>query len=143
MPALERLQHVPVEYVQQAAIEADSERNERRARLAEIDKLYTEEETELRARRTEIKPLAEQLGSGDTAASAMKQQIALQDYAEARRELPRVHRDLQRAQNDLQIKLRRLQHLRFGRVKMHFTPPNRSHHHAYRRLCRNHRQPIE
>jgi polysaccharide biosynthesis transport protein len=82
----------------------DRERNAKRARLAELDKLYTEKEAELRARRTELRKLAELLGSGDTAALAQKQHMALQEYAEARGELSRLRVERRRAEDDLRIK---------------------------------------
>jgi polysaccharide biosynthesis transport protein len=71
---------------------------------AELDKLYTEKETELRTRRTELRQLAEQLGSGDTAALAQKQQMSLQEYAEARSERSRLRTERRRAEDDLRIK---------------------------------------
>ena len=52
----------------------------------------------------EFKQLAEQLGTGDTGALALKQQIAMQQYAEARNELSRLRYELQRAEDDLQGK---------------------------------------
>ena len=82
----------------------DAERHRQRDRLNELDRLYTEKETEMRSRRTELKQLAEQLGTGDTGALALKQQIALQTYAEARNELSKLRSELQRAKDDLQMK---------------------------------------
>jgi capsular exopolysaccharide synthesis family protein len=82
----------------------DAERHRQRDRLNELDRLYTEKETEMRSRRTELKQLAEQLGTGDTGALALKQQIALQTYAEARNELSKLRSELQRAKDDLEMK---------------------------------------
>ena len=48
----------------------DAERNQKKARLDELNRLYAEKEGEMRNRRTELKQLAEQLGTGDTGALA-------------------------------------------------------------------------
>lgn len=82
----------------------DVERNGRKKRLDDLDRLYTEKETEMRTKRTDLKQLAEQLGTGDTGALALKQQIALQQYAEARTESVRLRTELQRASSELKMK---------------------------------------
>ena len=82
----------------------DAERHRKQERLNDLDRLYTEKEAEMRNRRTEFKQLAEQLGTGDTGALALKQQIAIQQYAEARNELSRLRSELQRTEDDLQSK---------------------------------------
>ncbi len=69
-----------------------------------MDRLYTEKETELRSRRTELKALAEQLGTADTGAIALKQKIALEAYADARSDLARLNAELQQAKDDLNVK---------------------------------------
>ena len=68
----------------------NAERCRQQDRLNDLDRIYAEKEAEMRVRRTELKQLAEQLGTGDTAALALKQQIAMQQYAEARNELSRL-----------------------------------------------------
>jgi capsular exopolysaccharide synthesis family protein len=83
----------------------DAERRRQQDRVSDLDRLYVEKETEMRTRRTEFKQLAEQLGTGDTGALALKQQIALQQYAEARNDLSRIRSERQRAEDDLQGKL--------------------------------------
>jgi len=82
----------------------DAERHRQRDRLDDLDRLYTEKEKEMRGRRTGLKQLAERLGTGDTNALVLKQQIALQQYAEGRNELARVRSELQRARDDLETK---------------------------------------
>ena len=82
----------------------DADRRRQQDRLNDLDRLYSEKEAEMRKRRTALKQLAEQLGTGDTGALAMKQQIAMQQYAEARYDLSRLRADLQRAEDDLQGK---------------------------------------
>lgn len=74
----------------------DKERIERIKRLAELDRVYSEQETELRSKRTELKKLTEQLGSGDKVALSLKEQLSLQEYAEARAEVTRVRGELQK-----------------------------------------------
>jgi len=83
----------------------NAERRRQLDRLNDLDRLYTEKEAEMRKRRTELKQLAEKLGTGDTGALALRQQIAMQQYAEARNELSRLRSELQRAEDDLQGKL--------------------------------------
>jgi hypothetical protein len=81
----------------------DADRHRQRERMNDLDRLFTEKETEMRSRRTELKQLAEQLGTGDTGALLLKQQIALQSCAEARSELARIRSELRRARDDLQL----------------------------------------
>jgi polysaccharide biosynthesis transport protein len=83
----------------------DSERKRKAKRQDELDRLYGEKEMELRRKRTELKRLAELLGTGEPGALALKQQIALQQYAEARNELSRLRTELQRTRDDLQTKM--------------------------------------
>jgi len=73
-------------------------------RLKELEKLCDEKEEELRNKRTKLKQLAEQLGTGDSTLLLVKQQILLQEYAEARSEVSRLRSELQRAKDDLQFK---------------------------------------
>jgi hypothetical protein len=84
------------------------ERTLRKQRLLELDRLFREKETEIRCKRTELRQQADLVGTTDTGAIALKQQIALQKYAEARNELGRLRTELQRAKDDLQIKLAEL-----------------------------------
>jgi capsular exopolysaccharide synthesis family protein len=98
-----------VKSVVQAVVDAymkvavGDERDRQRARLSELDKLYKEKEEESRSKRTELKTLADQLGTGDSGALALKQQIALQQYGESRNELSRLRTELQKAKADLQV----------------------------------------
>jgi len=82
----------------------DAERHRQKNRLDDLERLYAEKESEMRSRRNELKALENQLGASDTGALALKQQIALQQYAEARNEFSRLRSELQRAMDDLQIK---------------------------------------
>jgi capsular exopolysaccharide synthesis family protein len=80
------------------------EKNRRTERLNDLERLYTEKETEMRSKRTALKQFVEQLGTGDTGALAIKQQIAMQQFAEARSEAGRVGSELRRAQSELLAK---------------------------------------
>ena len=77
------------------------ERNGRRIRLSELDRVCTDKETEIRARRSDLKNLAEQLGTGDTQALSLKQQMALQQLSSYRRELATAQFSLMRMAGDL------------------------------------------
>ncbi|NLY01572.1 MAG: AAA family ATPase [Rhodopirellula sp.] len=80
------------------------ERDDRRSRLDELDRIYADKEVEMRNKRIDLKHLAEQLGSGDTEALSVKQQITLQQFAELRRETTRLELELRRLQTQLSIK---------------------------------------
>lgn len=72
----------------------DKERQDRERRLRELNEIYTQKEIEMRSKRTELKKLAEQLGSGDMSALSLKQQLALQQFGETRAELNRIRNAL-------------------------------------------------
>lgn len=72
----------------------DKERKDRERRLQELTDVYTQKEIEMRSKRTELKKLAEQLGSGDMGALSLKQQLALQQFGETRATLNRIRTDL-------------------------------------------------
>ncbi len=82
----------------------DADRREKRDRLAELDKLYNEKSNLLRSKRMEMKQLEETLKTSDPGTLSLKQQMAMQEYVEARSEWVRVHTELQRAKEDLQLK---------------------------------------
>jgi capsular exopolysaccharide synthesis family protein len=82
----------------------DVERNQRRQRLNELDRVYTDSESAIRRKRNELKQLAEQLGTGDTAALNLKQQIALQQFGNLQNEYTRIQFERMRAEQELQSK---------------------------------------
>lgn len=82
----------------------DVERNQRRQRLNELDRVYTDMEGAMRRRRNDLKQLAEQVGTGDPAALNLKQQIALQQYADLQAEWTKVQFARMRAELELQGK---------------------------------------
>ncbi len=89
----------------------DVERNQRRERLSEMDRLYTEKETEVRSKRTDLKALAEQLGTGDSQSLALKQQYALQLYTAYRTELIELQCELRRLHGELTIRRASLENI--------------------------------
>lgn len=79
----------------------DRERDARRRRLSELDFVCNEKENELRSKRVDIKRMATQLGTGDTEALTLKQQIALETFSQFRQELTRVNFQLMQAEGAL------------------------------------------
>jgi len=80
------------------------ERNRRKHHLGELDRVYTDKETEVRRKRTEFKELANQLGTGDSRALFLKTQIALQQFSTYRTELVRHELALRQAHGELTAK---------------------------------------
>ena len=65
----------------------DKERNASRKRLSQLESICNTKLIELRSKRTAIKQLATRLGTGDTEALTLKQQIALETFSQFRQEL--------------------------------------------------------
>lgn len=82
---------------------ADGQRRRRTGRLNELDRVFAEKERGIRSKRDALKQLAEQLGSSDTDALGLKQQVALQEYAESRRELVSLRIEWRQAETELKI----------------------------------------
>ena len=76
-------------------------RNQRLERVSTLEEAYTDAENKLRRRRSDLRGLAESLGTGDSEALTLKQQIALEQYASLRREHMRLQFELMRAELDL------------------------------------------
>ncbi len=83
------------------------ERDQRRARLDELDRVHSDKEVEMRRKMTDLRQLAEQLGTGDTGTLAIQQQYALQQFAQYRQELLRV--DFERRRLTTQLLIRQSQ----------------------------------
>lgn len=75
-----------------------AERKQRIARLADLERIYQDTEKKVRQREERISSLAKQLGSGDSKALTIKQQMALEYIAQLRREHSRLRFELMRAQ---------------------------------------------
>jgi polysaccharide biosynthesis transport protein len=92
----------------------NKDREEKRERLNELDRLYTEKSTERRRKKTLIKQLADQLKTNQLGTLALKEKMALQAYEEARSELYKIRSELQHAKDELEVKQawrKALQHL--------------------------------
>ena len=76
----------------------NAERRQRISRLNDLERIFEETEAKVRARDERVSKLAKQLGSGDSKALTIKQQMALEYFAELRREHARVRFQLMRTQ---------------------------------------------
>ena len=79
----------------------DAERNQKRVRLGEMDRAYIEKETDVRAKREELKKLAETLGTSDTDTLNVKQRLALELVSLYRQGLERARFELKTLQAQL------------------------------------------
>ncbi len=79
----------------------DKERDQRRQRISDLDRLHTEKEGEVRNRRNELKQLAEQLGTAETETLNLKQRLTLEELASYRQELVRSEFDVGRLRGEL------------------------------------------
>lgn len=75
-----------------------AERKQRIARLSDLERIYAETEKKVRQRNERISNLAKQLGSGDSKALTIKQQMALEYIAQLRREHSRLKFEMMRSQ---------------------------------------------
>jgi succinoglycan biosynthesis transport protein ExoP len=90
------------------------ERNERLARLGQLEEVYTKYQENLRRREQELRKLAITVGSSDLPTVALKQHLAAEQLGAAQHEL----HDLQKELRTLQIKVRDLE----SKAK---TPPDK------------------
>ena len=79
----------------------ESERDQKRGRLNELDRAFVEKETESRGKREDLKKLAETLGTSDTETLNMKQKLALEMLSIYRQELTRAQFEVRRQQSEL------------------------------------------
>jgi polysaccharide biosynthesis transport protein len=79
-----------------------TERNERLARLDNLEKAYAESESKVRSKQAELKQLSDTLGTGDTQSLSLAQQTALQQYGILQSQLSAKSYDLLRAEGELQ-----------------------------------------
>ncbi len=85
------------------AVAVEAQRDRRAERLSKLREVYAARESELRKKRGDLKRLAEQLATSDTSSPSLKQQIAVQDFAQSQRELAAVRSDLRQARTELKI----------------------------------------
>lgn len=80
------------------------EQSERQNRLDEIDRAFVEKESEVRRKRSDLKRLAEQLGTSDNEALSAKQEFLIQELGDLRRQLVAVQMRLWGAEAELRTK---------------------------------------
>ena len=85
-------------YIQEVV---DAERLRRQERQHELEKLYNVAEEKVFTSREKLRSVAEKVGTGDSSTLTIKQQIALQHYAELRKEHTAVNFQLMRAKIEL------------------------------------------
>src|SRR3989304_3163279 len=79
----------------------DAETAQRRQRISELERVQTTKEGEVRNRRSELKQLAEQLGTAETEALNLKQKLTLEELANYRQELVRNQFEIGRLRGQL------------------------------------------
>ena len=67
------------------------EQGQRAERLSQLDRLYADTENDWRSKRSQMRNLAERLGTGERETLTLQQQIALQQSAACRTELTTIH----------------------------------------------------
>ncbi len=77
------------------------EQQENRQRLNELDRIFAQKETEIRAERASLKKLAERLGAAESETLTFKAQRTLEEYAALRQQQMRVQFELLRLQGEL------------------------------------------
>jgi succinoglycan biosynthesis transport protein ExoP len=79
----------------------NAEGYQKRQRLSELDRAFIEKETEIRAKREDLKKLAEQLGTSDTETLTLKQKLALEELTIYRQEMAKVQFEARHLQGAL------------------------------------------
>jgi polysaccharide biosynthesis transport protein len=78
-----------------------AERDMKRQRLNELDKAYSEKDTEVRTKREQLKKLADQLGVSEKETLAFKQKLALEQLSFYRQQLVQAQFEVRRATKEL------------------------------------------
>jgi polysaccharide biosynthesis transport protein len=79
----------------------DDEKDKRRQRVSELDRLYTDKDQEVRNKRNDLKTLAEQLGTAETENLNLTQKLTLEELATYRQELARSEFEVGRLRSEL------------------------------------------
>jgi len=79
----------------------NAELDQKRQRLSELDRAFTEKEQEIRSRRETLKKLASELGTSATEALTTKQKFLVDELGIDRQDLARLQAELRRARGDL------------------------------------------
>ena len=85
-------------YMNEAVLD---ERNERLQRVDSLERVYAEAEGKVRARRADIRKLADTLGTGDSESLSLAQQLAVERYGQVQSELGNVDFSLMKAEGEL------------------------------------------
>jgi polysaccharide biosynthesis transport protein len=89
----------------------NAERDQKRQRLSELDRAYVQKETEVRAKREDLRKLAEQLGTSDPETLALKQKLALEELTIYRTEVARAQSEIRHLLAELAVQKARLKRL--------------------------------
>jgi len=81
----------------------NAESVQRRVRLSELDRVYTEKDAEVRRKGNELRTMAKNLGADEPEALALKQRMAIQELADYQRQLSQVTFELNRARSSQQL----------------------------------------
>ena len=76
----------------------NADRKQRIARLNDLERIFEQTEDKVRLKEKRVNDLAQELGTGDSQALTIKQQMAMEYFAQLRREHARVRFDLMREQ---------------------------------------------
>ncbi len=76
----------------------NADRKQRIARLNDLERIFEQTEDKVRMKEKRVNDLAQELGTGDAQALTIKQQMAMEYFAQLRREHARVRFDLMREQ---------------------------------------------
>lgn len=76
----------------------NAERKQRIARLNDLERIFEQTEEKVRLKEKRVNDLAQELGTGDAQALTIKQQMAMEYFAQLRREHARVRFELMREQ---------------------------------------------
>ena len=79
----------------------NTEIDQRRQRLSELDRAVAEKEADVRRKREELKKLAAELGTSNTGTLSLKQKLLLDDLDSDRKELSQIRSELRRLLSDL------------------------------------------
>jgi polysaccharide biosynthesis transport protein len=93
----------------------------REARLVTLDDIYEKSTTEVRNTRTELKRLAEQLGTSDEKGISLKQQIGQQQFAEYQRQHMTVKFQLEHAtaeRNAINAQIQHIKDMEISRIEL-------------------------
>ncbi|MCO8120611.1 hypothetical protein NHH03_02590 [Stieleria sp. TO1_6] len=102
-------------YMNEAVLD---EVNERRLRLDNLERVFSETESKVRDKRADIRKLADTLGTSDSESLSIAQQMSIQRYGQIQSELGKVEFDLMRGQGELEAFGKVLEKLEVTRTEL-------------------------